>query len=94
MWVGDPLVFPVDGIMNELQDFHRFLGDRIANGGTEATPEECLDLWRADHPRDDELEAECGPFRRLSPTWKLGTPASPSKSSWRNSVPGDIPRHD
>jgi hypothetical protein len=44
--------------MNELQAFHRFLGDQLANGGSALTPEECLDLWRAEHPRDDELEAD------------------------------------
>ena len=43
--------------MNELEAFHQFLGDQLANGGSALTPEECLDIWRAEHPRDDELRA-------------------------------------
>jgi hypothetical protein len=44
-------------VMNELDSFHRFLGDQLANEGSLLTPEECLDLWRAQHPLDEELSA-------------------------------------
>jgi hypothetical protein len=43
--------------MNELEAFHQFVGDQLANGGSALTPEECLDLWRAQHPQDDERDA-------------------------------------
>jgi hypothetical protein len=43
--------------MSELESFHQFLGTQLANGGSALTPEECLDLWRAEHPLDDELRA-------------------------------------
>jgi hypothetical protein len=44
-------------VMSELESFHQFLGTQLANGGAALTPEECLDLWRAEHPPDDELQA-------------------------------------
>lgn len=44
--------------MNELESFHRFLGDQLARGGSMPTPEECLDLWRAQRVSEDGLDAE------------------------------------
>jgi hypothetical protein len=41
--------------MNELEAFHHFVGDQIANSGPALTPEECLDLWRAQNPCEEEL---------------------------------------
>jgi hypothetical protein len=43
--------------MNELDAFHRFVGVQLANGGSTLTPEECLDLWRSQHPLDEEIDA-------------------------------------
>jgi hypothetical protein len=48
----------VTDAMNELESFHRFLGDQLAHGESMLTPEECLELWRAQNPPDDDLEAE------------------------------------
>ncbi len=44
--------------MNELESFHRFLGDQLAHGDSMLTPEECLELWRAQNPSDREFEIE------------------------------------
>jgi hypothetical protein len=41
----------------ELEAFHRFLGEQLANGGRALTPEECLELWRAQHPAGEQLRA-------------------------------------
>jgi hypothetical protein len=41
--------------MSELEAFHRFLGDQITNGGSALSPQECLDLWRAQHPLAEQL---------------------------------------
>jgi hypothetical protein len=40
----------------ELREFHRFLGEKVKNGGAELLPEEVLDQWRELHPEpfDDE----------------------------------------
>jgi hypothetical protein len=47
----------VSAVLNELDSFHRFLGDQLTNGGSALTPGECLDLWRAQHPLDEDLSA-------------------------------------
>jgi hypothetical protein len=43
--------------MNELEAFHQFVGDKLSNGESVLTPEECVDLWRAQHPGAEELHA-------------------------------------
>src|SRR5436853_451831 len=40
---------------HELEAFHRFLGEQLADGGSSLTPEECLELWRAQHPTAEQL---------------------------------------
>ncbi len=46
---------------SELSQFHAFLGEQLANGGGQLSPEEALDVWRAAHPAvealDDDYEA-------------------------------------
>ena len=46
---------------DELRDFHRFLSEKVSNGGAALSPEEALDEWRSHHPLaetdDDDLEA-------------------------------------
>lgn len=42
---------------SELDSFHHFIGEKLGNGGAALTPEECLELWRAEHPTDAELDA-------------------------------------
>lgn len=34
---------------SELQDFHRFLGERIQSGAPDRSPEEILEEWRSEH---------------------------------------------
>ena len=63
--------------MNDLRDFHRFLGDQLAHGGTETTPEECLDLWRAEHPRNDELAADVQAVREALADREAGDSGQP-----------------
>ena len=36
--------------VNELREFHRFLGAKLENGGAELLPEEVLEEWRQLHP--------------------------------------------
>lgn len=42
--------------INELREFHRFLGAKLENGGADLLPEEALEQWRQLHPEpwDDE----------------------------------------
>jgi hypothetical protein len=37
-------------IIEELRDFHRFLGEKLNDGKTDCSPEEALDEWRRLHP--------------------------------------------
>ena len=41
---------------NELRDFHRYLTEKLANGGAPSSPEAVLEEWREDHPEIDEDE--------------------------------------
>jgi hypothetical protein len=52
------ILFRAIEVMNELEAFHRFLGDQLANGDAALTPEECVDLWRAQNPAYDELYSD------------------------------------
>jgi hypothetical protein len=42
---------------HDLEAFHHFLGEQLTNGGSSLTPEECLELWRAQHPTSEQLRA-------------------------------------
>jgi uncharacterized protein with von Willebrand factor type A (vWA) domain len=43
---------------SELESFHRFLGEQLAGGGADLTPEECLDLWQTQRrERAETMEA-------------------------------------
>jgi hypothetical protein len=43
------------GIQQELSDFHQFIGEKLASGAANLSPEEALDLWRAEHPSEEEF---------------------------------------
>ena len=34
---------------NDVPDFHRFVGEKVHNGGASLSPEEVLDEWRLLH---------------------------------------------
>lgn len=38
----------------DLEMFHRFVAEQLSLG-VELTPEDCLDIWRANHPSLEEL---------------------------------------
>lgn len=40
----------------DLEAFRHFLDEQVRNGGRSLSPEDCLELWRAQHPTPDELE--------------------------------------
>ena len=50
-------------IPSELAAFHRFIEEQLA-GGAELTPEECLRVWRVEHPNDEELEESVAAVER------------------------------
>jgi len=44
--------------LDELRDFHRFVGEKVNNGGVALSPEEVLDEWRMLHPDPGAAEGE------------------------------------
>jgi hypothetical protein len=62
----------VTDAMNELESFHRFLVDRLAQGESMLTPEECLELWRAQNPSDDDSETEAQAIREAIDDMRAG----------------------
>ena len=43
------------GVENELANFHLFVANCLEHGEGEMSPEQALDLWRAEHPDSDEF---------------------------------------
>lgn len=44
----------MSGIPGELATFQHFIAEQLA-GGAELTPEECLRVWRVEHPTHEDL---------------------------------------
>jgi hypothetical protein len=70
--------------MSELESFHQFLGTQLANGGSALTPEECLALWRAEHPPDDELRAGVGAVQAALADMEAGDAGQPLEGFLRD----------
>jgi len=51
-------------LTNELQEFHRFVAEKLANGGAGLSPEEVVDEWRILHPNADELTESAAVLRQ------------------------------
>ena len=40
---------------HELREFHRFVGEKLNNGGMDLSPEQALEEWRRLHPDESAL---------------------------------------
>ncbi len=47
----------------ELDEFHKFLGHHLRNGGARLSPEEALDEWRRLHPDHDANDEDVAAIR-------------------------------
>jgi hypothetical protein len=63
--------------MSELESFHRFLGDQLVHGESTLTPEECLELWRAQNPPDEAVEADTRAVREALDDMEAGDQGLP-----------------
>lgn len=63
--------------MNELESFHRFLGDWLSRGETMLSPEECLDLWRAQNPGEPDRDTEADAIEEAIEDMKGGDAGQP-----------------
>lgn len=48
----------------DLPEFIEFAQAQLGNGGSQLTPEEVLDLWRAEHPSSNELAESVAAIQR------------------------------
>jgi hypothetical protein len=44
--------------LNELGEFHRFVGEKVNNGGPSMSPEDVLDEWRDLHPSAEVADSD------------------------------------
>jgi hypothetical protein len=61
----------------ELEAFHRFLEDQLSNGGCSLSPEECLDLWRAQHPLDGQTWEDINAVKEALDDMEAGDSGEP-----------------
>ena len=50
--------------LDELREFHIFVGEKLTNGGAKLSPEEALDQWRVLHPDPEELAESVSAVRQ------------------------------
>jgi hypothetical protein len=46
----------MSNVMSDLAQFYDFIGSRLNQGAGDLTPEEALELWRAEHPGPGDFE--------------------------------------
>ncbi|MBI4606151.1 MAG: hypothetical protein HY721_29645 [Planctomycetes bacterium] len=61
----------------ELIRFHRFISDRLGQGAGDLSPEEALDLWRAENPSPDEHAEAVAALREAIADMKAGDSGQP-----------------
>lgn len=61
----------------ELETFHRFLEDQLSNGECSLSPEECLDLWRAQHPLDGRIGEDLNAVKEALVDMEAGDSGEP-----------------
>ncbi len=62
---------------NELASFHHFLGQRLAASHGDLSPEEALDLWRAEHPQSVEFAESVAALREALADMEAGDTGVP-----------------
>jgi hypothetical protein len=67
----------------ELALFHQFIGDQLANGGTNLSPEEVLNLWRDAHPTAEDFEESVEALREALEELDAGDPGIPAEQHLR-----------
>lgn len=62
---------------SELESFHRFVSEKLVTGAAELSPEEALDLWRAENPASTELAESIAAVRVALADMKAGDSGKP-----------------
>jgi hypothetical protein len=82
----------VPATSEELDDFHQFAKERIARGNARMSLTELFDIWRIEHPTQDELEANVLAVKAALGDMEKGDRESRWMSSCAFSVGGTICR--
>jgi hypothetical protein len=80
------------GTQGELSCFHDFLSQKLTSGATQLSPEEVLDLWRAEHPAADEYPNDIAALKEALADMEAGDHGLPleqfdAKFRQRHSIP-------
>lgn len=80
------------GTQDELSSFHDFLSQRLTSGMAPLSPEEVLDLWRAEHPVADEYPDDVAALKEALADMEAGDHGLPleqfdRKFRQRHSIP-------
>ncbi len=62
----------------DLEQFHQFIGAKLANGGSSLSPEQALDEWRAEHPTLEELNESVAVIRKSLADMEAGDTGRPA----------------
>ena len=60
------------GTQGELSGFHDFLSQKLTSGATQLSPEEVLDLWRAEHSAVDEYASNVAALKEALADMEAG----------------------
>ena len=63
----------------ELERFRDFIAEQLSNGGSDLSPEETLDLWRANNPLSEELTNSVAEIVEVLADIEAGDPGRDAK---------------
>ena len=80
------------GTQDELSSFHDFLSRKLTGGAGRLSPEEALDLWRAEHPAADDYPHDVAALKEALADMEVGDHGLPldqfdRKFRQRHSIP-------
>ena len=58
----------------ELREFHRFVGEKLNNGGVDLSPEQALEEWRRLHPDESALAEDTAAIQEALADLASGAP--------------------
>ena len=70
-------------VRQELADFHQFATEQLGNGNSDLSLEKLLDLWRATHPIEEELQESVAAVRQAIRDMELGDTGRPAEEHLR-----------
>jgi hypothetical protein len=80
------------GTQDELSNFHEFLSQKLRCSPARLSPEEVLDLWRAEHPAVDDYPNDVAALKEALADMEAGDHGTPlehfdRKFRQRHSIP-------